>query len=282
MTATISLDEWTGLALTLLRLRLGLLRLRRDLMVRQQRGALTAKYRPDQPRVPAGNPDSGQWTDGSGGSGPMSFEQWLAGGWADAGAADADWAVGEGLGEWRLPDDEARIEPVSGRARGGGPWPGGGSPGQQARLAAAEVQAQAAIRRVQEIDSNWRPPASMSEGIEGAILSNQAALRHAEARFRQLQGMGLGPGPFAAESIPATRPGTARGSERDEIDRVGRMFGRHTCGTTDPGTPNGLFIGDHQKTTALNTIGFTQRLFPHCRSCSNAQGGYIRSFKRGL
>ena len=28
--------------------------------------ALFRKYRPDQPRVPAGNPDGGQWTDGGG------------------------------------------------------------------------------------------------------------------------------------------------------------------------------------------------------------------------
>ncbi|MFO1149190.1 MAG: hypothetical protein U1E62_12525 [Alsobacter sp.] len=28
------------------------------------------KYSPDQPRVPAGNPDGGQWTSGSGGGGP--------------------------------------------------------------------------------------------------------------------------------------------------------------------------------------------------------------------
>ena len=30
------------------------------------------KYRPDQPRVPAGNSDGGQWTDGGGG-GRYSF-----------------------------------------------------------------------------------------------------------------------------------------------------------------------------------------------------------------
>lgn len=29
--------------------------------------ALQRKFNPDQPRVPAGNPDSGQWTDGGGG-----------------------------------------------------------------------------------------------------------------------------------------------------------------------------------------------------------------------
>jgi len=31
------------------------------------------KYSPDQPRVPAGNPDGGQWTD-AGGSGEASVE----------------------------------------------------------------------------------------------------------------------------------------------------------------------------------------------------------------
>jgi hypothetical protein len=29
--------------------------------------ALQRKFSPDQPRVPAGNPDGGQWTDGGGG-----------------------------------------------------------------------------------------------------------------------------------------------------------------------------------------------------------------------
>ena len=30
--------------------------------------ALEHKYSPNQPRVPAGNPDGGQWTDGGGGA----------------------------------------------------------------------------------------------------------------------------------------------------------------------------------------------------------------------
>src|SRR6266403_3176493 len=33
----------------------------------KRRRALEAKYSPSQPRVPAGNPRGGQWTDGSGG-----------------------------------------------------------------------------------------------------------------------------------------------------------------------------------------------------------------------
>ena len=33
------------------------------------------RYHPDQPRVPAGNPDGGQWTDGGGGSWPASNDR---------------------------------------------------------------------------------------------------------------------------------------------------------------------------------------------------------------
>jgi hypothetical protein len=43
-----------------LRMQLALIKLRR---------ALQTKYRPDQPRVPAGNPDGGQWTSEGGGQG---------------------------------------------------------------------------------------------------------------------------------------------------------------------------------------------------------------------
>jgi hypothetical protein len=46
----------------LARLRVQLAFIKLDLVLRR-------KYRPDQPRVPAGNPDGGQFTDGSGGRG---------------------------------------------------------------------------------------------------------------------------------------------------------------------------------------------------------------------
>lgn len=275
MKATGARDEYWLLKLSLLRLRVGLLALRRDLQ-RKAIGHRARKYRPDQPRVPAGHPDGGQWTDGSGGSGPMSFEEWLAGGWAEGlSTIDAE----SGLGDWRLRDDQAPIEDINYRPRGGsGPWPGA-TLGQQARLAASESQAQSAIRRVQEIDPSWKPPASMSQGIEGAILSNQAAIRQAEARLRELSSRGIGEGPFARESIPARGPGRLRESEQQQIDAIGRLFGCHTCGTTEPGTGSGRFIGDHQIPTAINPLGRGQRLFPHCKSCSNKQGGFVLPFR---
>ena len=39
---------------------------------RLKRANLTRKYDPKQPRVPAGNPDGGQWTDGGGAASPRS------------------------------------------------------------------------------------------------------------------------------------------------------------------------------------------------------------------
>ena len=213
MMATGLLDELLTLKLSLRRVRLRLAELRRGCASRH-RGLPLRKYRPDQPRVPAGTAD------------------------------------------------------------GGGRWPEA-TLGQQARLAASESQAQSAIRRVQEIDPRWRPPASMSEGIEGALLSNQAAIRHSDARLRELSSRGIGEGPFARESIPARGPGRLRESEQREIDTIGALFGCHTCGSTEPGTRNGRFIGDHQIPSALNATGRSQRIFPHCWLCSLRQGGFV-------
>jgi hypothetical protein len=280
MTALSFADECADLSLTLLRLKVGLLELRRNLARRQVRG-ISAKYRPDQPRVPAGNPEGGQWTDGSGGSGPMSFEEWLAGGWASGlGAFDADLTTGDGSSDWKLPNDDTEVDWANGRMRGGGSNWSNATPGQHARWAASELEAQAAIRRVQEIDPRWRPPASMSEGIEGAILSNQAVVRQAEARLREFQGMGFLNGPFAHGSIPAPIRRRLNDEEQSEINHLGRVFGCHTCGSTEPRTRNGNFIGDHQKPTSINPPGANQQLYPHCGSCSAKQGGFLSNFLR--
>lgn len=50
--------------------------LRVDLALIKLRYALRRKYRPDQPRVPAGNPDGGQWTSeaGSGADGTVDVD----------------------------------------------------------------------------------------------------------------------------------------------------------------------------------------------------------------
>jgi hypothetical protein len=90
-------------------------------------------------------------------------------------------------------------------------------------------------------------------------------------------GSTLEPGPFAGDSIPAH--GSDRNftdEERAQIDAIGYATGCHTCGTKDPGTTSGHFIPDHQPPNALNVDGQSQRLYPHCLSCSLQQGGEVR------
>jgi hypothetical protein len=194
-------------------------------------------YNPDQPRHPAGSPDGGRWRD-----------------------------------DGRF--DVAVNAPRPPRA---GPWPNA-SPGQQARLAASRLQADAAVARVRERDPNWKPrPSIVEPTIEGEIARNEHVAREARARLETLQQGGIGPGPFAVESIPArnsSRNFTA--SERAEVDRIGRQYGCHTCGTFDPGGRSGRFFLDHQLPSALNPAGRSQRLFPHCQSYSAAQGANVR------
>ena len=72
---------------------------------------------------------------------------------------------------------------------------------------------------------------------------------------------GVGPGPFASKPIPVgpgPKPGPA---VQRQLNAEGREHGCHTCGTKDPGTPNGNFIGDHQPPTALISPGEKQYYF---------------------
>ena len=204
---------------------------------------------PSQPRVPAGNPDGGQWTDGGG----------------------------------------RRVVTVQARPpgpRGGAPRRIGGNwrditPEQATRLQISHAQMQAAVRQVQRLEPRWKPRPSLCETVEGEIAANTAARREAEKRIYELQRMGIGPGPFAVESQPARGPVRRwRAEKTRENNRIGRIYGCHTCGAKDPGQPSGNFVRDHQDPTGLNRDGRAQRIFPQCLSCSMRQGGFVRSLRR--
>jgi RHS repeat-associated protein len=91
----------------------------------------------------------------------------------------------------------------------------------------------------------------------------------------------LAPGPYAGESIPARGPGRDfTPEERDRIDEIGRTTGCHTCGATDPGTRSGRFIPDHQPPNQLNPDNRPQRLYPHCRQCSQRQDGEVNAARQ--
>lgn len=128
------------------------LELRRLLVLR-----LRKRFNPNQPRVPAGNPDGGRWTSGGGhGSGPRS-----------------EYAQ---LRPRRLPAGH-RI--IGGRAHAV-------TPAQEARLDITAAQARALVREVQRHDPSWRPRPSLYEGVEGQILANQSDAQQAAARLREL------------------------------------------------------------------------------------------------
>ena len=111
-------------------------------------------FDPNQPRVPAGNPDGGQWTDGGGGG-------------SDA-TADVRVAQARRDGRGRGSDAEA-------------------TPAQLARRDIAEAQARATTRRVQEIEPNWRPQASLcwQSAANGSLLFQFPDLRQNTGKFRK-------------------------------------------------------------------------------------------------
>ena len=222
-------------------------------------------YDPNQPRVPKGHSDGGQWTH-----------------------------TGEGESTSEIlsdvtPDNEWSPSSQYAQARGrgavsiriGSQW-FEATPGQTAQLAAVQVRYHIAISRVRELDPSWKPTRSLhQQNVEGFIRAYEGEALEAEARLAELTRAGIGPGPFAGESIPARGPGRDfHASERPDINRIFNQTGCHTCGTRDSGTPTGNAILDHQPPSAWNPHNRPQRLFPHCWVCSGRQGNWISRNRR--
>ncbi|BDA86422.1 hypothetical protein Sa4125_39640 [Aureimonas sp. SA4125] len=220
--------------------------LRLSLVSRKLVRALKYGYNPSQLRLPKGQTGGGQWTE-----------------------------------------ELVRIA-QSGRApSGSGPRRTGGgnrvtqpTPAEAAELAASRLMLDLALRRVRAVDPAWKPTPSLTETIRGEILSNAAQAREAEARFYDLQRNGIGPGRFAGESIPARSPSRSYTKrEVEEINRIGRETGCHTCGSKDSGLASRNFFKDHQLPTRWRSPVGSQRLFPQCQNCNGRQGSAVRSKK---
>ena len=122
--------------------------------LRELKRAVKAGFDPNQPRVPAGSGrTSGRWTDGGGGGSSQVAQNVPRG----------------GAGRNR----ENLEEPT---------------PGQAARLVAAQSHAREVIRRVREIDSAWSPTPSLVDpnSVEGQISAAEAEGEQAEARLLEL------------------------------------------------------------------------------------------------
>lgn len=176
---------------------------------------LKAGFRADQPRVPAGNPNGGEWTDG----GVVLVNRRTGG--------------------------------SSGPIRVGSRWLNP-TPAQEARLSVSFAQMRAALREVRKVDPAWKPTPQFYETIEGQISANTSISLQAQFRVFELRGTPVGPGPYAREWIaaPATNRRLTK-SEQNEINRIGQKWGCHRCGSTNPGTKSRDYVGDHQTPSAL-------------------------------
>ncbi|HEX2134967.1 MAG TPA: hypothetical protein VHG30_03555 [Microvirga sp.] len=134
------------------------------------------RFNPSQPRVPAGHPDGGQWTDG---------------GWGGGGTPRAEVV-------------SLRPRPRATRVIGGRPYPV--TPAQEARLDISAAQARALVREVQRHDPTWRPQPSLYEGVEGQIRANQSDAQQAAARLRELGRAPPEARPLAEVLLPEGRP----------------------------------------------------------------------------
>lgn len=211
------------------------------LEVRMLALALKAGYRPDQPRVPAGNPDGGQWTDDE----------------ADASARLAS----------------ARPRQGGGRIRVQGRWQNA-TGDQVARLGVSQGRLRDALKAVRKVDPKWKPSPQAYETVEGYIRANEKNTAEAYFRLFELRSTRVGPGPYAVEWIPAPLTNRRLNQiEQREVNRIGRKYGCHWCGRKTPGTLSGNFIGDHQMPRSFGT---STRLYPHCIWCSASQGGLVR------
>ncbi len=186
---------------------------------------LYRKYSPDQPRVPAGNPDGGQWTDGD--------------------PTGEDTIVDE-----PVDDDiaEALIDLIGGPNRRQTPTVRVGgrevevTPGQAVRLEVATAQARAAEAAVREIDPTWRPRASLTETVEGEIVAAEARRSEAEARLMELGGGYRAPLDTARCLAPGGRRlGWSERGSGEGIETVDRE--------TFDGTLSALLVGAREVTS---------------------------------
>lgn len=102
-------------------------------------------------------------------------------------------------------------------------------------------------------------------------------------RYGLGDGTSYGVGGYCPDGVATTN--TTRNftwSEQDKVNKLGDMYGCHTCGSKVSGWPDGHFTPDHQPPLSLAgpLYNYKGKLFPHCKSCSSHQGGILGSMKK--
>lgn len=234
---------------------------------------LKAGFRPDQPRVPLGNPGGGRWTDTGG----------LRSGAATARRSPPTRA--EPAVYRPQPGSRSRFSIVQVARRRGAAASlringrqHNLSPAEQALVAVSRGKLEEALKAVRRLDPAWKPTPQAYESVSGYIRANEYNTQQAHARLFQILHPKIGVGPFVRRWIEAPNSGRPlRKDERELINRFGREDGCHRCGTREPGTRTGNFVGDHQRPKSM---GDPTAIYPHCIGCSRSQGGYVKGKAR--
>jgi hypothetical protein len=175
------------------------------------------KYSPNQPRIPAGHPGGGRWTDGSDVSNGLGI---AAPGGTDPAAVASDTAVGAPLAfqdensgsldswkelldqlAWKDPqpipsadaaDVEANQEPVGGGRRPSlSTWFPSASTEQLVRLDLANARTEGALAGIRRYEEDWQPREQSFEarpgGVDGAIARAEARAAEAESYLDRLR-----------------------------------------------------------------------------------------------
>ncbi|HXO70552.1 MAG TPA: RNase A-like domain-containing protein [Bradyrhizobium sp.] len=158
--------------------------LRAELKRRRAAERNESKYSPSQPRVPRGNPDGGQWTDG--GRGASRTLNPTDGANRKPGIDDPRVISDSDPESVRAGDRYAQ-----GNRRGGGTVRINGqtyelTPGQATRLTLAQARAEDAAARVRNIDPEWKPSPSFYQSPDGLIRRYEADAAQAQARINEL------------------------------------------------------------------------------------------------
>jgi hypothetical protein len=153
------------------------------------------KYNPTQARVPAGNPDGGQWTSEGGAASTTANE-------ADRPTPTRPHEiVSDASPDPIFPGAQyAQNSPRGGGGGRRGSSIGGPTLGQGVRLEFATARWRDAMSLVRAVDPNWKPTPGLygPEDSEGEIATLEAQTREAQNRFAEVTGI---------DTIPAARGG---------------------------------------------------------------------------
>jgi hypothetical protein len=190
-----------------------------DVLAKARHLARVAKvnFNPNQPRVPRGNPDGGQWTRVGGAGGRVRVAQ-------------------------NIPLEEERDFED-------------GNPAQEAELEAINVEGENFIRRVREIDPTWSPKESLFDPnhIEGQIAAARGERDEAEARLREL---GQSPKDLAADFRQRERDlfGNELLSPDHDVVSVCRVDGLPSVGVNSDALGSAYTTGDFSRTMGMRTM----------------------------